>query len=85
MSVMLHFDKDLAKLAVEVETGKIVTAAGEEVKIIDWNGNNPIYPIEGYVGSLRMNWTDEGKLLDCSSDDNYPLDLRIKISDELWL
>ena len=49
----VKFDYELAKLAIAVGTGRVVTRLGQEVRIIKWDDSDPIYPIQGNIIGLN--------------------------------
>lgn len=77
--MILEFDLELAKLALAVGTGKIVTRNGCEVEIYDWNiGSCQQFPIRGKVfGDVTTweSWTTRGTYYDYRplQEDDYDL------------
>ena len=69
--MLVEFDIETAKLAMAVETGRVVTRLGQEVHIIKWDDSDPDYPIQGKIIGLNGNdslfpppittWTINGK------------------------
>lgn len=69
--MLVEFDIETAKLAMAVETGRVVTRLGQEVHIIKWDDSDPDYPIQGKVIGLNgedslypppiTTWTINGK------------------------
>lgn len=69
--LVVKFDYELAKLAIAVGTGRVVTRLGQEVRIIKWDDSDPIYPIQGNIIGLNgedslypppiTTWTINGK------------------------
>lgn len=86
--MIMPFDYDLAKEAVELGMGKIKTKSGRNVTVLNWTpfiGAESKYRIHGAILSrdsrnrnqrIDFHWTTEGKLhLDC--DSSYDLVLEI--------
>lgn len=84
--ISIVFDKELAKLAIAVGTGRIRTVDGGFVKIINWNTPHGIYGKLSYsILSLDycysyMHWTEEGKSLNSEEDLNLVIESYI----DLW-
>lgn len=77
------FDKELAKLAIAVGTGRIRTVDGGFVKIINWDTPHGIYGsysslFPSYCYSL-MHWTEEGKSLNSEEDLNLVIESYIDL------
>lgn len=83
--VSIVFDRELAKLAIAVGTGRIRTVDGGFVKIINWDTPNGIYGKLSYSSlSLSycysfMHWTEEGKSLNSEEDLNLVIESYIDI------
>lgn len=76
--MVIEFDYDLAKEALELGTGKIVTRYGDEVSIINWESPNCIpFPIMASVKGAIGYWAKSGRweIVDTSS----PRDLMIEL------
>lgn len=77
--MMLDFDIEIATIAVNCGTGRIVTREGREVIITCWNSRNLYhYPIKGYIPSISkcpVYWTNKGKytIASASGDNKYDL------------
>ena len=68
--MLIEFDYKLAKVAIAVGSGKVVTRLGQEVNIIKWDDSDPVYPIQGRIIGLNdedslpppiTTWTIYGK------------------------
>lgn len=73
----IEFDYELAKLAVNCKTGRVVTRDGESVELIGTDSNDKEYPIVGRIEGYHENdcWTENGKFLSYRDTD---LDLFIE-------
>ena len=83
--MIIEFDYDLAKDAVECEVGKLITRGGEPVLVTTWDykGKIPEYVIEGFVGDWVLHWTKEGRRSLVTSNDTCN-DLFLDIDSELF-
>lgn len=84
--MILDFDIDLAKDAVELGTGKVITRDGKSVSIIDWDSDSSsFYPI---VGKLCVPSSQNSPCIYWSSQGHYitgcttKLDLFLEIFDD---
>lgn len=61
----IDFDYKLAKLAVIVGTGRVITRDGESVELIGTDSSDKEYPIVGRIEGFHENdfWTENGKFL----------------------
>lgn len=63
--MLLPFDIETAKLAMIAGTGQFVTREGRGVVLINLEGEDPDFPIEGEIlarGPGIYKWTREGKI-----------------------
>lgn len=51
--MLIEFDYKLAKVAIAVGSGKVVTRQGQEVNIIKWDDFDSDYPIQGKITGLN--------------------------------
>lgn len=64
--MLIPFDYDLAKVALAMETGRVVTRDGQSVELVGIEDPaNDEYPVIGRIGNCNENdyWTEEGKYL----------------------
>lgn len=78
--MIIEFDYDLARDAVECEVGKIITKGGKPVTITDWDykGIIPTYVLSGFVeGKIYpVRWTREGRYsLNTTTEDDLCLEV----------
>lgn len=84
--MIIDFDREIAKEALELKTGRIITREGDQVLILDWGFDDRSgFPI---TGDLRLpngntlnyqTWSSEGKFL-IEGDSKF--DLIIELKDE---
>jgi hypothetical protein len=86
IDMIIDFDKEIAKEAVELKTGRITTREGYQVQIEDWGlDDRSGFPIVGELHLSNGNvlglqtWSNEGKFL-IEGDSNF--DLVIEIQNE---
>lgn len=82
--MIIPFDFELAKEAVEIGIGKVVTRNGYEVTEISLDSSDPIYSLSGYIEfydgySLYNSWTEDGIYNIKEYEHDY--DLFIEIND----
>ena len=84
--MILDFDREIAKEAIELGEGRIITREGDQVLILDWGFDDRSgFPV---TGDLRLpngntlsyqTWSSEGKFL---FEGDSEFDLIIEIQDE---
>lgn len=84
--MILEFDREIAKEAIELGEGRITTREGDQVLILDWGFDDRSgFPV---TGDLRLpngntlsyqTWSSEGKFL---FEGDSEFDLIIEIQDE---
>lgn len=84
--MIIDFDREIAKEAIELKAGRITTREGLSVQVEDWGyGDYSGFPIVGELCLPNGNtisfqtWTEEGKFLIEGKSD---FDLVIEIQDE---
>lgn len=63
--MLVEFDYELAKLAINCKTGRVVTRNGKSVELVGTGPDDKDYPIVGRVEGFQGNdcWTENGKFL----------------------
>ena len=84
--MILDFDREIAKEAIELKTGRITTREGNQVQIEDWGFDDRSgFPIIGELHLSNGNiigfqtWTSEGRFL---IEEDSDFDLVVEIQDE---
>jgi hypothetical protein len=69
--MLVGFDYELAKLAINCKTGRVVTKDGRLVELIGTDLDDKEYPIVGRIEGLHGNncWTENGKFLSYKDTD----------------
>lgn len=85
--MIIDFDEELAKEALEFGIGEIRTRSGKFVRITDWDYPSDFYPIRGivrinYYSEYESCWSKKGKYSGDEVSISY-LDLFIEITKEL--
>lgn len=82
--MVIPFDLELAKEAIELELGNIITRNGSSVCITDWNSGHSDYPLVGYLNNNIFepsSWNELGKWV---VGKNHPKDLFLEIYNNIW-
>lgn len=82
--MIIDFDREIAKEAVELGEGRITTREGDQVLILDWGlDDRSGFPVTGDIRLPNGNtlsyqtWTSEGKFL-FEGDSDFDLIIELK-------
>ena len=72
---MLEFDVEIAEIATQCETGRVVTRSGKRVTILEVDLDESPYPVLGRVNGFLcdMTWMIDGKYFQDGRESEYDL------------